>query len=84
MKSAIIFRHIACEDSAYPGGYLTPRNIPLQTICLDQGGEVPSDPSVYAGFVFMGGQLISKALGGEIKANHVPALSAIAWLYSAM
>ena len=107
MKPIIIFRHIACEDSGYLGDSLTLRNIPFQTICLDEGGEVPADPSAYAGLVFMGGpmsvndeipwienelalirmaykqklpmlghclggQLISKALGGEIKENHVP------------
>jgi GMP synthase-like glutamine amidotransferase len=107
MKPIIIFRHIACEDSGYLGDYLILRNIPFQTICLDRGGEVPSDPSAYAGFVFMGGpmsvndaipwiekelelirmaykqnlpmlghclggQLISKALGGEIRENPVP------------
>lgn len=104
MKQIIIFRHIACEGPGYLGDYLTSRGIPFHIICVDQGEEVPEDPSGYSGFVFMGGpmsvnepiswiekelqlirmayqenipvlghclggQLISKALGGEITSN---------------
>ncbi|RKZ47493.1 MAG: type 1 glutamine amidotransferase [Gammaproteobacteria bacterium] len=107
MKPILIFRHIACEGPGYLGNYLTSRDIPFQTICLDQGDEVPEDPVAGSGLVFMGGpmsvndslpclqqelklirmaqqenipvlghclggQLISKALGGEITSNPVP------------
>lgn len=107
MKPILIFRHIACEGPGYLGDYLTSRDIPFQTICLDQGEEVPGNPSGSTGLVFMGGpmsvndslpclekelkliraahrqnipvlghclggQLISKALGGEITPNPVP------------
>lgn len=107
MKPILIFRHIACEGPGYLGDYLTSRDIPFQTICLDQGEEVPEDPGTSSGLVFMGGpmsvndslpslekelkliftahqenipvlghclggQLISKALGGEITLNPVP------------
>ena len=107
MKPILIFRHIACEGPGYLGDYLTSRDIPFHTICLDQGEEVPDDPGTSAGLVFMGGpmsvneqlaslekelklihmahqenipvlghclggQLISKALGGEITSNPVP------------
>jgi len=106
MKQIIIFRHIACEGPGYLGDYLTSRGIPFHIICVDQGEEVPVDPSDYSGFVFMGGpmsvnepipwiekelqlirmayqenipvlghclggQLICKALGGEITSNPV-------------
>ena len=106
MKPILIFRHIACEGPGYLRDYLTSRDIPFQTICLDQGEEVPDDPSTSSGLVFMGGptsvndsvpclekelkliyaahqenipilghclggQLISKALGGEIILNPV-------------
>ena len=107
MKPILIFRHIACEGPGYLGDYLTSRDIPFQTICLDQGVEVLEDPGASSGLVFMGGpmcvndplpclekemqlirmahqenipvlghclggQLISKALGGEITSNPVP------------
>jgi len=107
VKSILIFRHIACEGPGYLGDYLTSRDIPFQTICLDQGEEVPEDHGASSGLVFMGGpmsvngplpslekelnlirtahqenipvlghclggQLISKALGGEITSNPVP------------
>jgi GMP synthase-like glutamine amidotransferase len=107
MKPVLIFRHIACEGPGYLGDYLTSRDIPIQTICLDQSDEVPEDPRASSGLVFMGGpmsvndslpslekelklirmahqqnipvlghclggQLISKALGGEITSNLVP------------
>ena len=107
MKPILIFRHIACEGPGYLGNYLTSRDIPFQTICVDKGEEVPEDPSASSGLVFMGGpmsindslpclekelkliqlahqanipvlghclggQLISKSLGGEITSNPVP------------
>ncbi len=107
MKPILIFRHIACEGPGYLGDYLTSRDIPFQTICLDQDEEVHDVPSTSSGLVFMGGpmsvndllpclekelrliyaahqenipvlghclggQLISKALGGEITSNPVP------------
>jgi GMP synthase-like glutamine amidotransferase len=107
MKPIQIFRHIACEGPGYLGDYLTSRDIPFHTICLDQGEEVPDDPGASSGLVFMGGpmsvndplpsiekelklirkahqenipvlghclggQLIGKALGGEITSNPVP------------
>ena len=57
MKPVLIFRHIACEGPGYLGDYLTYRDIPFQTICLDQGDEVPEDPGVSSGLVFMGGPM---------------------------
>jgi len=106
MKPILIFRHIACEGPGYLGDYLTSRDIPFHIVCVDQGEEVPEEPTVYSGLVFMGGpmsvnepvpwierelkliyraykenmpilghclggQLISKALGGEITSNPV-------------
>ena len=106
MKPILIFRHIACEGPGYLGDYLTSKDIPFQTICVDKGEEVPEDPSASSGLVFMGGpmsvndslpclekelkliyaahqenipilghclggQLISKALGGEVTSNPV-------------
>ena len=106
MKPILIFRHIACEGPGYLGDYLTCRDIPFNTICVDKGEDVPDDPTIYSGLVFMGGpmsvnesapwiekelkliykahqenmpilghclggQLISKALGGEITSNPV-------------
>jgi len=107
MKPILIFRHITCEGPGYLGDHLISRNIPFQTICLDQGEEVPEDPGASSGLAFMGGpmsvndplpsfekelklirmahqenipvlghclggQLISKALGGEVTSNSVP------------
>ena len=57
MKPIIIFRHIACEGPGYLGDYLITRNIPFQTICVDQGEEVPEDPAACSGLVFMGGPM---------------------------
>lgn len=106
MKQLVIFRHIACEGPGYLSNYLTSRRIPFHIICIDQGEQVPEDPNVYSGLVFMGGpmsvnepipwlekelkliniayqenipvlghclggQLISKALGGKITSNLV-------------
>ena len=106
MKPIIIFRHIACEGPGYLGDYLTFREIPFQTVCVDQGEEVPENLNACSGLVFMGGpmspndsvpwieqelrlirmahqgnipilghclggQLISKALGGKITSNPV-------------
>jgi len=106
MKLILIFRHIACEGPGYLGDYLTSRDIPFHIVCVDQGEEVPEDPTAFSGFVLMGGpmsvndpdpwiekelrlirmahqenipvlghclggQLISKALGGKIISNPV-------------
>jgi len=106
MKLIIIFRHIACEGPGYLSDYLIYKDIPFQTVCVDQGEEVPENPSACSGLVFMGGpmsvndpvswiekelrlirmahqenmpvlghclggQLISRALGGKITSNPV-------------
>jgi len=57
MKPILIFRHIACEGPGYLGDYLTSRDIPFQTVCVDKGEEVPDNPGVSSVQVFMGGPM---------------------------
>lgn len=55
MKPLRIFRHVLCEPPAYLGTFLQQRGIPFETVCLDEGLDVPDRLDDVAGLVFMGG-----------------------------
>lgn len=55
MKPLRIFRHVLCEPPAYLGTFLQRRGIPFETVCLDEGLDVPDRLDGVAGLVFMGG-----------------------------
>ena len=57
MKSVAVFRHAPTEGPGYFATFLQKQNIPLELIKIDEGAPVPSDPSAYAGLVFMGGPM---------------------------
>ncbi len=57
MKPVAIFRHARTEGPAYFATYLERHSIPAETIALDEGARVPSDPRRFSGLVFMGGPM---------------------------
>ena len=106
MKPVAIFRHSNTEGPGYFATYLDRCGIQWNLVRVDESDPVPSDPSIYAGLVFMGGpmsvnddlpwiepvltlirtavqrevptlghclggQLMSKALGGVVTRNRV-------------
>ena len=65
MKPVAIFRHTATEGPGYFAIYLERHGVPWQLIRIDEGEPVPERAARFGGLVFMGGQLMSKAQGGE-------------------
>ena len=55
MKPLRIFRHVLCEPPAWLGTFLERRGIPFETVCLDEGLDVPHSLDDVSGLVFMGG-----------------------------
>lgn len=106
MKPVAIFRHSPTEGPGYFATFLEAHSIPFTVIGIDVGEPVPTDPTAFSGFCFMGGpmsvndnlpwigetcalirravehgiplighclggQLMSKALGGAVTGNPV-------------
>ncbi|MHB1678479.1 MAG: type 1 glutamine amidotransferase [Sulfuriferula sp.] len=57
MKPIAIFQHIPSEGAGYFSEFLDRHEIPFQLIRIDENAPVPSNPSDYAGLVFMGGSM---------------------------
>ncbi len=57
MKPIAIFRHVSVEGPGYFADYLDAHDLPWELVRVDAGEPVPTDPSRYAGLVFMGGSM---------------------------
>ncbi|MGH8717387.1 MAG: type 1 glutamine amidotransferase [Burkholderiales bacterium] len=57
MKPIAIFRHFPTEGPGYFASFLSRRTIPYQLIKVDKGETIPTDPTRYSAFVFMGGPM---------------------------
>ena len=57
MKPIAIFRFARSEGAGYLGQFLDRHGLPWQLIAVDQGANVPAEPSAYAGLVLMGGPM---------------------------
>lgn len=57
MKVIRIFRHLACEGPGYLGDLLQQRGISSETVCIDEGQQVPGSLEGINGLVFLGGSM---------------------------
>lgn len=57
MKPVLISRHVSNEGPGYLADYLDRHGINWKLVCVDQGQNLPTDPSDYSGLVFMGGAM---------------------------
>ena len=57
MKPVAIFRHAPSEGPGHFATYLDRRRVPWETVKVDEGAVIPSDPRQYSGLVFMGGPM---------------------------
>src|SRR5712692_6449253 len=86
MKPVAIFRHSSTEGPGYFATFLDSRRVPWRPVKVDAGEQVPADPREFSGLALiskavdadipvlghcLGGQLISKALGGKVTRNGV-------------
>ena len=57
MKPIAIFRHVACEGPGYLQNVFDRFNLAYELIAIDAGQDVPPDPGLYSGLVFLGGPM---------------------------